>query len=258
MKNLALAALAVFASASFIYVVLTAAGVEKAAALPIAAMPLNGIVFVHQTLEKGSLRPNFRALPRGVVDFQGFALPWYQLLVYGTLIFAALKQIGGFIGGVAAGLARVASMDALAAIAGIVGNLVGIIAIYAICAWIGTRCAKYTYLVGLGVPFLGNAIGGAVDFTFLSNAEFVSFFGAPKSAGFFLIQVLLGTLLVAPFAMLGIWRGRRARLSAYLSYLLGLLPASTRSSIIDLAYEEVKVLTAGTQRAAPVADPLAS
>jgi hypothetical protein len=256
MKNLVLAAGIVFLAAICLFGLLILAGIERAGAMSVATMPLGGIVYVHQTLDKRDMKPNLRALPRGVVTLEGFALPWYQMLVYGALMFAALKQIGGFIGGVTAGLAGVESDNALTVIATVVGNLVAIIGVYAICFWIGTRCDKYPYLVGLGVPIFGHMIGITVDYLILSSAEFTAFFGQPKSLGFFIVGVISGTLVVVLFALLGIWRGSRARLSAYLSYLLGSLPPDTRNTIIDLTYEEVKGLSADIKNRKIGAEPM--
>jgi hypothetical protein len=260
MKNLAWAIGIVVLAVSLISSLLTAIGVERANAFKLGEMLLGGIVFVHQVLEKGELKLNFRALPKGVVSFEGFSLPWYQMLVYGTLIFVALKQFGGFIGGFTAGFAGVPSTgDSLLAIAIVIANLVAIVGVYAICFWIGTRCDKYSYLVAIAVPFLGHVIGASIDFLSLSDTQFSNFFGQPKSASFFVQGVIFGTLLVVIFALLGGWRGRRARLSAYLSYLLGILPADTRNTIVDLAYEEVKAFSSKpTNPRLPGIEPLKS
>jgi hypothetical protein len=244
MKNLAWAIGIVVLAMALGSNLLAAIGVEKSNALQLGEMLLGGIVFVHQVLEKREIKLNLRALPKGVVTFEGFSLPWYQMLVYGTLIFAALKQFGGLIGGLTAGFAGVSSSGgALLAIAIVVANLVAIVGVYAICFWIGTRCDKYSYLVAIAVPLLGHVIGASIDFLALSASEFSNFFGQPKSASFFLQGVIVGTLIVVIFALLGVWRGRRARLSAYLSYLLGILPPDTRNTIVDLTYEEVKALS---------------
>lgn len=242
MKNLALAGGIVAFGAGLLFVVMTWIGMEKAGALQLATAPLFGIKYVHEVLEKN--KPSALARPKGVVSFQGFALPWYQMLVYGTLIFAATKQFGGLIAGFTAGLAAV-SPEALLIITVVVANLVAIIGVHAICFWIGTRCDKYMYLVAVAIPLFGHVIGGLIDFLALSDAEFINFFGVPKGAGFFLEGVIVGTLIVLPFALAGAWRGQRARLPAYLSYLLRSLPPDTRDTIINLTYEEVKALASG-------------
>jgi hypothetical protein len=50
--------------------------------------------------------------------------------------------------------------------------------------------------------------------------------------------------LVLSAALLGHWRGRRMRLAAYLGTVLGRLPPSTRSSIVELAHDEAERLAA--------------
>jgi hypothetical protein len=54
-------------------------------------------------------------------------------------------------------------------------------------------------------------------------------------------------LLVA--GLLGYWRGQKYRLSKYLHYLLGVLPAETRDAVIELAFEEAQKAPAATGRA---------
>jgi hypothetical protein len=243
MKNLILAGVIVLGAAGILLGIQTLLGLDVKSALAIAALPLSSISSVHQTLEKGTLKLNFRALPKGVVNLQGFALPWYQMLVYGALIFVPLKELGGFVGGLTAGMAAISESGALIWIVAVIANLVTIAGMYLIGSWIGARCNKYGWLIGIAVPFFGQIVAEAADFILLSDAQFHELFGEPKTFGLFAVGVITGSLLVAVFALLGVWRGRRARLSAYLAYLLGNLPAETRDTIVNLAYEEVKSLS---------------
>ncbi len=252
MKKLFFASVIVFFAAGILFGLLTFLGIEKAIAVSSALLPFSGITYVHQVLEKGEIKPNLRALPKGVVTLQGFALPWYQMLVYGTLIFVAVKQFGGLLAGLAIGLAGISIQDGLFVVA-VIANLVTAAGLYLMGVWIGTRCSKYSFLVAIAMPFFGQIIGATIDFLILSESQFSNTFGQPKSFGFFLTSVIVSTLLVVIFAVFGVWRGSRARLSAYLSYLLGNLPADTRNTIINLAYEEVKELSSNQVKKHPPA-----
>ena len=54
--------------------------------------------------------------------------------------------------------------------------------------------------------------------------------------------------------LIGYWRGRKYRLSRYLHYLLDVLPAETRDTVIDLAFDEARKIR--LPKAAPSVKPI--
>ena len=48
--------------------------------------------------------------------------------------------------------------------------------------------------------------------------------------------------------LIGVWRGKRMRLTRYLGYLLSRLPMDTRFAIVNMVYDEVNRLTAGAMK----------
>jgi hypothetical protein len=244
MKNLILAGVVVFCAAGLLLGIQTLLlGLDVKSSVALASLPVGGFSKVHQVLEQGRLKASFRGLPKGVVSLQGFALPWYQMLIYGALIFVPLKELGGYIGGQVARIGGVSEPGAFIWIVAVIANLILFSGMYLVGTWIGARANKYGWLLGIAVPLVGQIIAGAADFILISDEQFPVIFGQPKTIGFFAMAVIEGALLAAIFCLLGVWRGRRARLSAYLAYLLGNLPADTRDTIVNLAYEEVKSLS---------------
>jgi hypothetical protein len=49
--------------------------------------------------------------------------------------------------------------------------------------------------------------------------------------------------------LIGYWRGRKYRLAAYLHYLLGVLPAETRDTVVELAFDEARKVASSGRRA---------
>jgi hypothetical protein len=50
--------------------------------------------------------------------------------------------------------------------------------------------------------------------------------------------------------LLGYWRGQKYRLSKYLHYLLDVLPAETRDTVIGLAFDEAQKIVSAKRSAA--------
>jgi hypothetical protein len=50
-------------------------------------------------------------------------------------------------------------------------------------------------------------------------------------------------------ALLGYWRGHKARWAKYLGYLLGVLPPETRDAMVDLVFVEAQKVAAARRSA---------
>lgn len=242
MKNPAFAFVILLIGGVIVFVVLSFFGVGTATAISIAAIPFAGITYVDQLLEKKQIKPTISALPKGIVRLEVFALRWYLMIVYATLILAAVWQFGGFIGVLIAWLQVIPEefVDIPIAVASM---LMAVGCVYLLGVWIGTRCDKLGILTIIAVTFFGSALSLSLDFLVLSGPEFQQFYGAPKTVGLFLNITLLDTLLMGIFGMIGFWRGRRARLSRYVWHLLSRLPADSRNTLVDLVNEEAQRLS---------------
>ena len=197
------------------------------------------ITFGHQVLEKREIRPNLSALPKGIVTLEGFGLPWYLMIAYGTLILFATQELGGAIGGLIASPSDASEGDAII-LALIFGSIISLVVAYFLGGWCGSRCASNGVITVLAVIFIGKAAAVSFDFFLLSGDDWESLAGVPKSIGAYALGIIAGTLVLMPFGLIGYWRGRRARLTQYLRYLLGVLPIETRNTIVALAYEEAQ------------------
>jgi hypothetical protein len=72
-----------------------------------------------------------------------------------------------------------------------------------------------------------------LDLTLMSTTELTSYTGMAVWQ-----QIVLGVVLLSAVGCLGYWRGRRQRLAAYLTYLLGRVPTDRREAIVKLAFAQ--------------------
>jgi hypothetical protein len=254
MKTLALAFIIVLLSAGACFALLNFAGVGDKVAAPLASALLGAITYVHQTLDQKKVSFSLLALPQGIVTLRGFFLPSYVMFVYGAFLLLAIMNIGGAIGGIAAALSGLGYGELLF-VAAAVSTPLALIGSYLIGRWIGVRSAKLPLVVAI-LAIAGARLGGSVmDWLVLPTADFEAIFHAPKEIKTFLEFVGGGVIFLAIPALLGAWRGRRARLAGYLRYLLKRIPQDTRLTIVNLAFEEADKATGGNLARQRFVDP---
>jgi hypothetical protein len=234
MSNLALSVAIVFALAVAAFAVMRSIGVEQGALASVAGLLTGTIVWIHQFLEKKEFNPSPAAIPRGIVTFEKYTLPWYVMLVYGTLMTYAVTNIAAVV------------IWALKMISGL--NLTDIIPttalliagtnLYFIGHWIGSRCDRLLLVTTLGIVIS------------YSIATVIIPSGLRSSSDPLDVTVLRSRLLVwLPIALLGLLRGYRGRLLGYLGYLLAFLPKNARPTAAGLLYKTIEGLSADQFRA---------
>ncbi len=236
MKNLLIAFLIVLTGAAISFTVLSVFEVQKEIAGSISGIFFGGISFVHQILEKRSIKPNISALPNHIVNLEGFGLSPVTMTIYGSLMLFALANIGSMIGGSIAALSNIdLGLPTL-----FISALFVFPSSYIMGHWIGSRCLSHGIRTTLSVIFIFRLVASIIDSSYLSNEDYLSIYGETNSVGFFLQQIASGLVILGIISLIGYWRGRKKRLLRYVGFLLNFLPNDTRNDLIQLAYEEVK------------------
>jgi hypothetical protein len=97
--------------------------------------------------------------------------------------------------------------------------------------WIGTRCARRGVVAILLIGPLASAIYISINFS-VNKMEFQRI----------LYEFANETCIFWGAGLFGYWRGHRHKLSAYLHYLMRVLPAETREAVVELTFEEAQRL----------------
>jgi hypothetical protein len=193
-----------------------------------------------------------------IVSYEGFALPNYQLFIYGALMLAAALELSGFVAGVVSSIAGGASEDLRPLIVLAVAFSSAIVS-YFLGTWIGSRARRRPLIVLLATVAVGRLIAAVADVVVVSPHDFREVLGTDKT-GATIAVVLLGALAQALlfgliFGGLGVWRGRRSRHARYLRHLLDRLPNETQETILALAYEEARAASPSLPTAVSAASP---
>lgn len=219
-------------------------GVDDHVSEGVAGLPFIASHHVCEMLEREHAR---RAAPAKraarIYSFEGYTISWKWATVYGSMtLFGVMQIASGYAGAVVAllngsGEALVREMFPIVLPVVLVGN-------YLVGRTIGTRCATHAVATVLIVGLVGSGLARVFDFLLLSSDTFRMVVGEPKTIGTFLEAWLGGAALFWIPGLLGYWRGKRRMLSKYLTYLLGVLPADTRETLVGLAHSEAQALAA--------------
>lgn len=253
MKTLALAFASTAAGSIAFYVILSLFGLGENA-LHIALIPLLGTSHLYELMEKNWAKRNLSMSPKSIFTFEGFAIPWYVMILYGAFICIGLAEGISGVGGIMARLTTPA--DASYAIRAPIMKAVQlpltVLAFYLLGFWIGSRCAAHGLIVTIVSIFLGHTLMRLLDVVLMPESAFEVFYGRSKDLAALVPGFLFGTSVLSILTILGFWRGSRTRMSKYLQYLLAVLPPETRTTIVNLAYEEARTAAAKMRTASPV------
>jgi hypothetical protein len=122
-----------------------------------------------------------------------------------------------------------------------------ILTAYLVGRWVGTRCSRHGVGTILLIALL-TAIGSvAIDVLTVPDEDYKELFKNER-ADFLpiLVRITGTTFTMSVSALIGYWRGHRPRLSKYLNYLLGILPAETRNTVVGLAFDEAQRVASQT------------
>jgi hypothetical protein len=238
MKTLALAFGSSLATSILFYVIFTASGLGENA-LHVALIPLLGTSHLYELMEKRQAKRDLPMSPKSIFTFEGFAIPWYAMIVYGTFIYLGLAQVTSGVGGIMTHFMTDVS-DAIRA-SRLVQIPILVLAVYLLGFWIGSRCAAHGLIATILAVYLGQTLGKLLDFVVTSESITEILGGGYKDLW---VGILLGASIFAVPTILGFWSGSRIRMSKYLQYLLAVLPPETQTTIVNLAYEEAQTSTA--------------
>ena len=210
-----------------VFFALSLVGLDKSIAGTAATAIIGGIPYLRDTLDKeGLLRA--RKTRRAVLSFDGFGLSPQKLILNGTLIlFAAMNLSAAMVGVARAGSALDFKMVAL------VAAIVVYPTIFLVGRWVGRRSVSNGFLAIFLICVFGRVASSLLDLTLMSTNELVSYTSYMGMAVW--QQIVLGVVLLSAVGCLGYWRGRRQRLAAYLTYLLGRVPTDRHEAIVKLA-----------------------
>jgi hypothetical protein len=204
-----------------------------------AALPLLVFPKVLEALEQREGRDNFAAgNQNSIYDFSGFQIAWPLMALYGCFILISVDIvtvlpvtfIDDYIVHNFSDIGKPVRSAYQLGVTLSTNWLATTLSAYLVGRWIGARCSSKGMIAVLLAIIIAAASGVAFDLLFPNPEEL-----APEA-------VL--DLYRFPFLMcaglIGYWRGRKYRLSKYLHYLLDVLPADTRDTVIDLAFEEAQ------------------
>jgi hypothetical protein len=224
------------------------------AAAALGGVPILTFPKIAEFLEQERSRKNLVAGKRTpVYDFRGFQIAWPLMVLYGVLLLAAIDAISSVVGGfLAAGvmISQDRQEDAITAM--YVGVVMAtppiIVGAYLVGRWIGTRCSRRGVIVVLLVVLAYTVLQFVLEQSYLliaSDDDDVARFTRET----LVVRLVAGACLSVLVLLIGYWRGRKARLSKYLYYLLGVLPAETRDTVVELAFDEAQKVASAAGRA---------
>lgn len=241
MKNLATAFVIVLGASSVVFLVLSTFGIQDKIAGPISSTLFGAITYVSQVLDKG--KSGLALFPAGVVDFSKFFIKFYLLIGYVSILLFSVMELSSAIGGLVAA-AFATELSNLHPI--LVGSSLGInfVSVFLLGRWVGKRSSRLPFLVIIVSCVIAEAIGHASDFVMLPDDDYEQVVGLSKNLVNLSLMILGGSILFSVVGLIGCWRGRARRMAEYLNYLLKRIPSATRDTLVAIAYEEARRLSA--------------
>lgn len=181
-------------------------------------------------------------VPSGLVPFRGFTLRWPVVAVLGGLTILGAAEFGSFVGGLLT-----------AAIEGALGASIvtAVFASYLVGRWIGMRADARPFVAALVAVAIARVVGTVVDWIFLP-ADMRQQLGLTVEA--LPVLIIVGLVTWGIPAIIGAWRGRVAREGAYLTYLMSRVTPKSRTTVLEMVYEDaVKAAAAPPAQASQAA-----
>jgi hypothetical protein len=219
-----------------------------AAAAALAGLPVAAFPKIAEFLERQEGRRNLAARDRHpLYNFKAFQIPWPLMVVYGAVACAMALQVAAYIGGYVASNLPGTGAEKFQALTLLIFWPVSISAAYLSGRWVGSRGSGRGVIATLLLIILTVAIGLLADFIMPEEA-YESVTNVKRNFVSLLRQAGIQAAVLAVPALLGYWRGRKLRLAKYLYYLLGVLPAETRDTVVELAFDEAQKISDARRR----------
>ncbi|MDR4493376.1 MAG: hypothetical protein R3B74_02930 [Nitrospirales bacterium] len=233
MKTLLVAIVITLVGIIIVFFSLSIAGLDNSVAGSIAAAIVGGIPYIRESLEKEELKLSHHRTNHTVLSFEGFGFSPPRLILYGTLILFAAMQLSSGLGGIIASLAGVGMKDIMNFI-GVFAFIIVFPAVFLTGRWVGRRGVSKGIVTIFLISVFARVAASLLDLLMLPSDELALYLG---EIGIW-EQMGIGTVVFSLIGCWGYWRGRRQRLAAYLTYLLGRVSTDTRDAIVELAYTE--------------------
>ena len=134
---------------------------------------------------------------------------------------------------------RIADEDLKALIMGISAQASGLFALgatYFVGRAVGRNCKEKGVYAVLWIPLVFVALNFAINTSYLGLREYLDLLSSMDAS---ILYALVMLLAMAAVGLLGYWRGRARRLSAYVHSVVAALPAEVCSRLLDAARAEV-------------------
>lgn len=232
------------------YYLLRSLGVAEvhAATVPSSIAFLN-IGPLNRAFRRGTLRElvmrDWLALPDRVVAPASYVLEWPVAAGLGTAWLFASINVATLTGALAVEWLGLGTAQSLG---GALGTtvVVGVVASFVLGRWIGTRTWE-TAVLAVVISVLAGRIGAGLA-AFLLFPSVVA--GAQSGVTLAEPRWWAVTAVWLAAALIGLWRGRRLRSSAYVAFLASTLVPGSREALVELAYQEAQILETESERMA--------
>jgi hypothetical protein len=203
-------------------------------------LPFLGCVHIAEMLDRRETRSGVAAASAATIPtFKDFRVRWSIVVLYGTLAMWAIDFFSGFFGG--AVIEIVDDQDSLARSFAVLcaATPIELVAGFMVGRWIGIRCERWpraaVVLVAFAGALLSNGLGETTNWLVGGGPELMRNWAIDFAA---FIAISFAQLGIA--GLVGEAVGRRRKLSAYLNYLMSVLPPATSNILVSLAYEEAQ------------------
>jgi hypothetical protein len=241
MKTLIKALGVVCGAAIIVFAVLRLAGTSEEVAKSISVLVLGSITYVHKTLEKDKKQTGLSLTPKGIVDREGYKLHWALLTIYSAIILFVTIEFAALLGHSVAAAMKVPGGTSHSAAVGLGHLLLTCPVTYFLGRWIGHRADKHLVLATFLFAAIVRVAEAMREYFTNTDEVFFAYYGFAKNSPRFLVTVVLAILIFWLIALVGMWRGYRTRLKAYVGYLLKRLPPDSQKAIVDLVYQEASM-----------------
>jgi hypothetical protein len=206
----------------------------------LAAIPIIGCHHLAELLERREAKQSLRSGQKIVIQsLDGFSISWPLMAAYGTFVLVAIILISSLLTGVFLALLDVVHDATVAGRVGLALSIpVQVLAAYFVGRWIGARNKNRGVTTVFVMALFSSIMAHMIDIIGLSAEDFKAMHGFEKSMQQFFTGASVSFVFQFLPALLGYWRGSRRRIAQYLHYLLAILPADTKSVLIDLAFQE--------------------
>ena len=249
MKILGLAFLLAAVTGTALFLVLWGVGgLDEHVAIEVGSIPVLAVPHIADALEKWDAKSAFDSGHKVTIHaIDGYSISLPIVIVAAAAIFVAITQISSvipaFIMSFSMQMASPGDHEMTQSFASAIGILslpLQLTGAFFLGRWIGGRCSGHLF----GALALSSAIGAVgsrlLDYWLVPADDLRRIFGGSYSVSGLLLSALISFVVFFIPGLLGVWRGRKRRLSNYMRYLLFVLPIDTQNLLVDLAFEEAK------------------